>query len=92
MTVLENKIDITKKLRAEVVKAILSSELVLEIGIKDADPTGVYYYHIVMVDNKYYKLETFEPFFANEMSYYAQIPIPVIPVSKISYIEEGNKS
>ena len=87
-----NKSYMTRKIRAEEVKEILSSELVLEKGIKDVDPTGVYYYHIVMVDNKYYKLETFEPFFANEMSYYAQTPIPVIPVSKISYIEEGNKS
>lgn len=87
-----NKSCMTRKIRAEEVKEILSSELVLEIGIKDAGPTGVYYYHIVMVDNKYYKLETFEPFFANEMSYYAQIPIPVRPITKISYIEEGNKS
>lgn len=87
-----NKSYMTRKIRAEEVKEILSNEFVLETGVKNADPTGVYYYHIVVVDNKYYKLETFEPFFANEISYYAQMPVPVMPVSKISYIEEGNKS
>lgn len=89
MSVLENKIDITKKLRAEVVKAILLNETninIIESGIENVSDVGVHYYNIVKVNDNFYRLKTFKAHLSSEISYYAQIPTPVIPVHTIKYI------
>ena len=87
MIVLESEIN--RKFRAEEVKDILLGKTkysVIETGIEDASANGIYYYNIVEINNDYYKFETFQAYLTEEISYYAQIPIPVIPVHTIKYI------